>query len=284
MSGLSRSVTKPPSRPKSRPARAAAAAIKPATRSASGMSPGMSPGMPTAGTGQPEAHRQIRQQQSRRAQDRRNQDRRTQDRLTRTGKPSVASKPARPPRDYSIAAVARTLDLLEALASVGRRRSPPLPTRRVHPHRGLPAAAHLAVARLRHPGRGPRDVAPGARWARWDRPPKPGRAGGDGDADHGRTGQARVRTSICTCATAGRRDHRNLQTDPGCAFIPRSANVARCTPAPAGCCWPMRPKRYRPRCWRSETAALHAGDQNRCRLDRRRSATYPHPRLPDHRR
>src|SRR5271168_2483951 len=29
------------------------------------------------------------------------------------------AKPARPPRDYSVAAVARTLDLLEALAVVG---------------------------------------------------------------------------------------------------------------------------------------------------------------------
>jgi DNA-binding IclR family transcriptional regulator len=92
MSGLSKTVSKTADRTKSRPARAAAATIKPASRSAHGTASTKRAGKPANGkSAAPKT----------------------------AAKPIIASKPARPPRDYSIAAVARTLDLLEALASIG---------------------------------------------------------------------------------------------------------------------------------------------------------------------
>ncbi len=65
-----------------------------------------------------------------------------------------------PARDYSIAAVGRALDLLEALSRIGPA---PLATlasaARCTRTAGFPPAADTRGARLRHPGRGAWDVA-----------------------------------------------------------------------------------------------------------------------------
>ena len=69
------------------------------------------------------------------------------------GRAKQAAKPSAPPPDYSIAAVDRALDLLEALARVG-----PAPlgsladSAAMYPHRRVPSVAHATGAGLCHPG------------------------------------------------------------------------------------------------------------------------------------
>ena len=125
--------------------------------------------------------------------------------------------PPRRPRDYSIAAVGRALDLLEALAA-DRAGSAGHPGRRraMHPHRRLPPAAHAAGTRFRHPGRGARHLAAGRALGACLAVPRRARcAGGHRDAVPRRTRQGERRERLpAHPRRPGERDDRDLPGRP----------------------------------------------------------------------
>ncbi len=157
----------------------------------------------------------------------------------------------------------------------------------LHPHRRLPPAAHPGGPWLRDPGRGARNVA--ARRPLGRAGPRRGRAGrarGDRHAVPRRPRQDLRRERLSSGARRpGERNHRHLPGRPRPAALQRGrqapAAARRLEPAAAG---PRAGGGADPGA-RPAPAALHPGDPDRRRLDRRRSPAHPHPRLsPDHRR
>ena len=195
-------------------------------------------------------------------------------------------EPAGSGRDYSIAAVGRALDLLEALSRIGPRRWQPWPTRPVVPARPASACCapwRPAASRSRTKRAGCGGSAPAGAFfgraaveqgaleatampflAAWVRPA-------------GKRLYSRARRS-------GERDHRNLPGRPGPEVVQRGwqapATACRVQPPAAG---PRTGSRADAGA-RPAPAALHAGHTDRRRLDRCRSPAHPHARLSaDHR-
>ena len=172
-----------------------------------------------------------------------------------------------PARDYSIAAVGRALDLLEALSRIGPAPLAALASARpMYSDRGVSACCgrwrHVASpSRTRRAGCGGSERA-GASWGgqpsnRARLPPRPCRF-------WPHSARPVARTPIFVSATAWRaRRSRSSRPIRGFASIARSASASRCMPAPAACCWHTRRKPCRPRCWPN---ACHASPRPPARI------------------
>ena len=204
---------------------------------------------------------------------------------SRSGNAAHEPAVAAPARDYSIAAVGRALDLLEALSRIraGSARGPGR-RRAMHPHRRLPSVAHPGGTWFRDPGRGARHLAVGRSLGRpWPCGCRARCAGGHCHAVPRRIGQDQRGERIPSDPRRpGERDDRDLPTDPGLRVY---SEVGKRQPLHAGSSRLLlahAPEAVQTQVLAQRLPRFTPATRTDSRLDRRRPAAYSLPWLSAH--